>query len=123
MPDDATEPNTPDPTEILRRQLAQANTRLVHAELKAHAIQAGIIDLDCLKLLDMSALQLDSAGNLTEGPTALAALKRDKPWLFAKPNTSHPAPPPAAEPPKTLMARDMSHDEWQAARGRLLRGR
>ncbi len=95
QPTHARRPPTPDPTDSLRQQLAAANTRLVQAELKAHAIRAGIIDLDCLKLLDMSALQLDDQGNLPEAAAALATLKRDKPWLFAKPNSSHPAPPPA----------------------------
>jgi hypothetical protein len=123
MPDDQPEAPLPDPTEILRIQLGQANARLVQAELKAHAIQAGIIDLDCLKLLDTSAMQLDSEGNLPNAAAALANLKRDKPWVFSKPNSSHPAPPPAAEPPKTRMAKDMSYGEWQAARERFVRGR
>lgn len=121
MPEDP--PAAPDPTEGLRTQLAAANARLVHAELKAQAIGAGILDLDCLKMLDTTGLKLDADGNLPEAATALANLKRDKPWLFTKPNSSHLAPPPAAEPPKTRMARDMTHDEWQAARSHLIRGR
>lgn len=123
MPDDPPDPTPPDPTEPLRHQLAVAHARLVHAELKAHAIGAGIIDLDCLKMLDMTALQLDEQGNLPQAKPALDALKRDKPWLFAKPNSSHPAPPPAPEPPKTRMAKDMTESEWKSARERLLRGR
>ena len=123
MPDETNDAPTPDPTEALRQQLAQANFRLVQAELKSHAIQAGIIDLDCLKLLDSSALQLDVNGNLPEAASAMATLKRDKPWLFGKANSSHPAPAPAAEPPKARLARDMSYNEWQAARERLIRGR
>jgi hypothetical protein len=123
MPDDQPEDPKPDPTELLRIQLGQANARLVQAELKAHAIQAGIIDLDCLKLLDTSTLQLDAEGNLPNAAAALANLKRDKPWVFSKPNSSHPAPPPMPEPPKTRMARDMSFGEWQAAREKLIRTR
>ena len=123
MPDDINDAPKPDPADLLRQQLAQANTRLVQAELKSHAIQAGIIDLDCLKFLDMSSLQLDADGNLPNAAAALASLKRDKPWVFPDASSSHPAPAPAAEPPKTRMAKDMSHTEWQAARERLIRQR
>ena len=123
MPDETPEAPAPDPTNALRQQLAAANARLVQAELKTHAIRAGIIDLDCLKLLDTSALHLDEHGDLPQAQSALAALKRDKPWAFAKPNSSHPAPAPTPEPPKTRLAKDMSHDEWQAARERLVRRR
>ena len=123
MPDETNDAPKPDPAEILRQQLAQANSRLVQAELKSHAIQAGIIDLDCLKLLDMSSLHLDANGTLPEAASALANLKRDKPWLFTNASSSHPAPPPAAEAPKPRMAKDMSYNEWQIARERLIRGR
>ena len=121
MTDEPVDP--PDPTEAIRAQLAQANQRLIQAELKSHAIQAGIIDLDCLKLLDTSGLDLDQDGNVPAAPAALADLKRNKPWLFAKPNSSHPAPPPVPEAPKPRMAKDMTFKEWQAARERLVRGR
>ena len=114
---------SPDPTETLRQQLAAANARLVQAELKAHAIGAGIIDLDCLKMLDASNLKLDEQGNLPDAQAALVNLKRDKPWLFANPNSSQPVAAPKAEPPKTRMAKDMTYPEWQAARERLIKGR
>lgn len=115
---------TEDPTEALRQQLAQANQRLIQAELKAHATQLGIHDLDGLKLLDQSTLKLDEHGAVPNAAELLAKLKTDKPWLFKQPsnNTSHPAPPPAAEPPKTRSAKDMSYSEWQKARDRLIRG-
>ena len=113
----------PDPTDELRQQLAQANQRVVQAELKSHAIRAGIIDIDCLKLLDAASLQLDENGNLPDLAAALDALKRDKPWAFAKSNSSHPILPPPPEPAKTRLAKDMSYQEWQKARDRLINGR
>lgn len=118
-----TDSPTPDPIDELRQQLAQANQRIVEAELKTYAIRAGIIDLDCLKLLDAAALQLDESGNLPDLSAALEALRRDKPWAFSKSNSSHPNPPPPSEPAKTRLARDMSYQEWQKARDRLIRGR
>ncbi len=114
---------TPDSTDELRQQLAQANQRIVQAELKSHAIRAGIIDLDCLKLLDASSLHLDAEGNLPDLSAALDGLKRDKPWAFSRPSSSHPNSPPPPEPAKTRMAKDMSYQEWQKARERLIRGR
>jgi hypothetical protein len=127
MPDEPAAPPAPapppDPADTLRQQLATANQRLIQAELKSHALRAGIIDLDCLKLLDASALTLDENGTVPNAAAALANLKRDKPWLFTNPNSSHPAPPPAPEPPKTRMAKDMTVREWQIARDRLIRGR
>ena len=122
MPEE-TLPPAPDPTETLRQQLAAANARLVQAELRTHAVRAGIIDVDCLKLLDTSKLQLDDEGNLPQAEATLAALKREKPWAFARPNSSHPTPAPTPEAPKTRMAKDMSHLEWQTAREQLIRGR
>ena len=123
MTDTPADPPAPAEAAALREQLATANARLIQAELKSHALRAGIIDLDCLKLLDTSALKLDENGTLPDAATTVANLKRDKPWAFPRPNSSHPAPPPIAEPPKTRMAKDMTHEEWQAARNRLIRGR
>ncbi len=123
MTDTPDQPIDAPTTEALQRQLAVANGRLIHAEMKAHAIRAGIIDLDGLKLLDQSALKLDENGNIDGAAALMDQLKRDKPWLFTKPNSSHPAQPPAPEPAKPRMAKDMTYREWQLARERLLRGR
>ncbi len=122
-PAEAPPPEPADPTDALRKQLDIAHQRLIQSELKAYALRAGIIDLDGLKLMDTSALKLDDKGNLPDPTAALATLKRDKPWLFARANSSQPATAPAPEPPKTRMAREMTHEEWQAARSRLVRGR
>ena len=113
----------PNAAEALQQQLDQANQRLVQAELKSHAIRAGIIDIDCLKLLDTAALKLDEQGNLPDAPAALARLKREKPWVFQQQNSSHPAPAPAPEPPQQKTAREMTQSEWRVAREKLIQGR
>ena len=114
-------------TAELERELADtrstADARLLRSELKTEAVRAGILDLDGLKLLDTSGLKLTAEGTLFNAPEIMNRLRRDKPWLFSKPNTSYPAPPPQSEPPKTRMAKEMSHNEWQTARDRLIRGR
>ncbi len=115
-------PAAEDPV-ALRKQLDQANQRVIQAELRSHAIRAGILDVEGLKLLDMTSLRLDQDGNLPDGAGTIATLKRDKPWLFPRPHSSNPAVAPAPEPPKTRMAKEMSYEEWQTARARLIRGR
>jgi hypothetical protein len=113
----------PNPSAALQQQLEQANQRLIRAELKGHAIRAGIIDVDCLKLLDSSGLKLDENGELPDAPAALAQLKLEKPWVFRQQNSSHPAAPPAPEPPQQKTAKSMTHAEWRAAREELIRQR
>jgi hypothetical protein len=111
----------PNPTEALQQQLDQANQRLVQAELKNHAIRAGIIDVDCLKMLDSSALKLDEHGNLPDAAAALARLKKEKPWVFRQQNSSHPVPPPAPEAPQQKNAKEMTQNEWRLAREQLIK--
>lgn len=48
----------------LRETVAEAERRLIRAELKAEAVRAGMVDLDGLKLLDLSALRLSAGGDV-----------------------------------------------------------
>ncbi len=88
---------------------------------------AGIVDMDGLKLADMSALTFDDDGAVQGASALINQLKRDKPWLFSERaapagrNSSHPAPAPQAEEPKARDAKTMSYAEWRQARERLLR--
>jgi hypothetical protein len=100
---------------------AHSDSRLVRAELKTEAIRLGIVDLACLQFVDSTNLKLNEDGNLPEAAAVLARLKRDKPWAFSQPNSSHPAPPPAPEPPQLKMAKDMTVQEWRAARDKLVK--
>ena len=54
--------------ETLERQIEaiklETDARLVRAELKAEAVRAGIVDLDGLKLLDLSAARLNERGEV-----------------------------------------------------------
>jgi hypothetical protein len=96
-----------------------ANDRIIRAELKAEAIKAGMVDLDGLKLADLTAVKLDEQGNVTGAAEMLAALKESKPYLFtaAPVHSSQPTPPPPAPdkvPAKS--AREMTRDEYEAAK-------
>ncbi len=108
----------------LSRAQVQTDARLIRAELKAEAIRAGMVDLDGLKLLDLSEVHLDEHGEVVDGSAILAKLKRAKPWLFGTPGSSSAAAnPPRPEPPRVRHANELSHDEWLVARAALLRRR
>ncbi len=111
----------------LQRQLdaLQASTtqRLIRAELKAHAVRAGMVDLDGLKLIDTATVTLDEDGELAGGAALMEAFRHAKPWLFAAANSSTPASPPPSQPPKAKKATEMTVAEWKAARAELLRHR
>ncbi len=113
--------------EALEQQLqqvgAQAEARIVQSELKREAVQAGMIDLDGLKLIDVSQIRLNEAGNLDGGPALMARLRHDKPWLFTSASSSSSASVPPTEPARPRLATEMSLDEWRAARSELLRRR
>jgi len=123
-------PAEPDPyarAEALERQLRESNeaahARIVRAELKAEALRAGMIDLDGLKLLDLSRVRLNEAGEVEGAAALMAQLRRDKPWLFGGHSSSSRAAPPPSQPPRAKLATEMTLEEWRAARTEMLRRR
>lgn len=101
-----------------------ANDRIVRAELKAVAIKHGMVDLDGLKLADLSSVKLNDAGEVEGAEELMAKLKEAKPYLFTSAtNTSNtnPAPKPKGDEPKD--ARKLSKEEYEAERRKLTGGR
>lgn len=92
-----------------------ANDRILRAELKAAAIKAGMIDLDGLKLADLSLVKLNDAGEVEGAEALMAALKESKAYLFQASGTTtqtQPAPPKnGAEKPDV---RKMNKEEYAA---------
>ena len=111
----------------LERKLAEVEARaqaqLVHSELKAEALRAGMVDLDGLKLLDASTVHVNGAGEVEGAAAALRDMRRAKPWLFGGASSSSVAQPPGAQPPRAKLATEMGFEEWQQARTALLRRR
>lgn len=100
------------------------NERLLRSELKAEAIQAGMIDLDGLKLIELSEIEISDGGDIVDAGAVLAKLKRAKPWLFGQGRSSSPAAhAPRPEQPRTRHANELSHEEWVLARAALLKRR
>ena len=94
-----------------------ANARVIRAELKVAAQKAGMIDLDGLKLADLSKVTLEDDGVTVKGADELmTALKEAKPYLFGVPNkgTSNTTPPPPPGDTAPKKAKDMTEDERQA---------
>ncbi len=111
----------------LEQRLLQLETdgrrRLIHAELKSEALRAGMIDLDGLKLVDLTQVELDPNGDVKGATNLMRDLRRNKPWLFGGENSSAPSTPPSAQPAKARSATEMTEAEWRAARAELTRTR
>ena len=111
-------------TEDAAATVAAANTesqqRLIRAELKAAALKAGMVDLDGLKLADLSTVKLNDAGEVEGAEALFEAMKKAKPYLFGNPgHSSTPGTPPSNTPPAAKHAREMTPEEYAAARAKL----
>jgi hypothetical protein len=95
--------------------------RLIFADLKVEAMRANMIDLDGLQFLDMSQLRLDEDGNLADGASLIARLKRTKPWLFSTPSSSSVAKVPPSGQTRQKLARDLSDEEYRIARANIIK--
>jgi hypothetical protein len=124
---DATTPTSNDRLADLERQLVEREAThqrdLTHAELKTLAVRAGMVDLDGLKLLDLTTIKRDAKGEIENADRIMTDLMRAKPWLFPTANSSATSPTPPSTPPIAKPVTAMSHKEWQAARTELLRRR
>lgn len=92
-----------------------AEQRIIRAELKAEAIKAGMVDLDGLKLADLSSIKIDEKGEVAGAIELMAALKESKPYLFKEAtSTSSTSTPPKKDPPKPFDARTATPEERKA---------
>lgn len=107
---------------VKQKARAESDARIIRAELKAVAIKAGMVDLDGLKLADLSGVKLDDKGEVVGAEDLMEGLKKAKPYLFAQAPTTttqtHTAPP-KKEDPKPFDARTAT-DEERAAKAREL---
>lgn len=108
--------------DTLAEASTEADKRVLLAELKGEALKAGLVDLDQLKLLDLSSVKL--ANGKLEGADALfTGLKESKPYLFGQPpsSSSSTQTPPPATPPAQKNAKDMDSAEYAKARADMLK--
>ena len=76
-----------DADEAIKAASTTADGRILQSELKAHAIKAGLVDLDALKLADLSKVKLNDKGEIEGADTLFTDLKTAKPYLFGTPGT------------------------------------
>ena len=110
----------PDEQQPLNEEIAMLRidfqSRLITANLRTEAVRAGMIDLDGLKLIDLSEVRLDENDKVVGGRKIMADLRRTKPWLFGVVSTSSAATAPASQPVRQKTAMDMTEAEYTAAR-------
>jgi hypothetical protein len=117
-----------DRDEAIAAAREDARGRVLQAELKTHAIQSGIVDLDGLKLADTNGLSFDEAGDVQGVEDVIASLRARKPYLFGSDaaattvTTAQLQRPPTPAQPTSLDARSLSREAWHAERDRLLAG-
>lgn len=115
----AAEKATETAKEVTTAAQAAADQRVIRAELKTVALKAGMVDLDGLKLADLSTVKLDDKGEVEGADALIEALKKAKPYLFGTPgNSSTPVVPPSNKPPEAKKAADMTDAEYAAARSK-----
>ena len=94
----------------------QYQDRLILANLRTEAVRSGMIDLDGLKLMNLSAVRLDEHDRIVGGRKLMDDLRRSKPWLFGVASSSSAAEVPTSQPVRQKTALEMTDQEYAAAR-------
>ncbi len=92
-----------------------ADQRVIRAELKAAALNAGMVDLDGLKLADMSTVKLNDAGEVEGADALMETMKKLKPYLFGAASSSTGKEPPKPGDPTKKKASEMTDAEREVA--------
>lgn len=95
---------------------SEFQSRLVAANLRTEAVRAGMVDLDGLRLVDLSAVRLGDDDTVIGGRKLMDDLRRNKPWLFASTSSSSVSIAPSSHPLRPKTALEMTDEEYAAAR-------
>jgi len=99
--------------------------KYIEAEVKAHAVAAGIKDIEFVKLIDKKEIKLDDNGNLVGVEKAITDLKARKPdWFGMDKKTSSSSNAKFAEKEQKVPtdARSMSKEEWNRNKPKFMSG-
>ena len=113
--------NHDDLTVEIAKLRADFQSRLIAANLRTEAVQAGMIDLDGLKLVNFSDAQLGPDDKVVGSRQLMDELRRQKPWLFGAASSSSAAATPASQPVRRKSALEMTNEEYAAARAALIK--
>lgn len=109
------------------KKIADANNaadqRIIRAELKAAALKAGMVDLDGLKLADLTKVKINDKGEIEGAEALMTELKTAKPYLFGTTSTSSTHTPPPVDKTAPKLAKDMTKEEFNAGLAKLRRAR
>jgi hypothetical protein len=103
-------------SEAIAKLRGEFQTRLVVANLRTEAVRAGMIDLDGLKMIELSSVTLGDDDKVIGGRKLMDDLRRTKPWLFGMASSSSAAIAPASQPTRQKTALEMTDEEYAAAR-------
>lgn len=121
---EAVERATKDKETALTEAQQKANDRILRSELKAAALKAGMIDLDGLKLADLSKVKLLESGDIEGAEALMEQMKKEKAYLFgAASSTSSTAEKPKPGDTKPKKATEMTDEEYKAARKKAAAGK
>jgi hypothetical protein len=76
---------------------SKTQERIIRSELKSLAKEYGMVDLDGLKMLDFSKVELDADDNVIGAEDIIKAAKASKPYLFKDIDTSSKASAPKSD--------------------------
>lgn len=109
--------------ETIGKERTAAQDRVLRAELKAAALKAGMVDLDGLKLADLSKVKINEQGEVEGAESLMESMKEAKPYLFQTANStsSTTGVPPKGEA-KAKLATEMSAEEYAAYKAKALKG-
>jgi hypothetical protein len=98
-----------------------ASERIIRAELRVAGLKAGLVDLDGLKLADLSQARLNADGEVEGAEAVISRLKESKPYLFGSARgTSSTEPPPRPGEAKPFDASTAPRAEYEARKRELI---
>ncbi|NHO34263.1 phage scaffolding protein [Acetobacter fallax] len=93
-----------------------------NAAIKAAAVTSGLVDMDCLPLLDISNVSVDTDGNVVGVEEAFSELKTCKPFLFPSreregklTGTAKTVAAPRLKAAAPTSVRDMTESDYKAS--------
>lgn len=104
----------------LKDATSAADKRVINVEIRHALVAAGCKDpADVLKIVDASGIKISEAGEVTGVAEVITELKKSKPYLFdgaSSSNSSSRSAPPNRDDTGQKNAKDMTAEEYAAAR-------
>lgn len=113
---EATKKATTEAAATVTEAMTKADARVIRSELRTAAVKLGMVDLDALKMLDITSLKTNADGDVEGVDALLDATKKAKAYLFGSPSTSSTQKTPPADQSTPKSALTMTDAEFAAAK-------